>query len=96
MAKKNDSELKLGCIGKNPILKYKPELRRIKLTNLLKKILNPKTTFIDQKKAGAEFIQILRGSVYNPSEKQVSMIINLITEHPEVGLDDIMFISETF
>ena len=64
--------------------------------NLQQKILNPKTTFIDRKKAGAEFIEILRGEVYNPSDAQVLMIINLITEHREVGLDDIVFISETF
>ena len=31
-----------------------------------------------------------------PSDEQTMMIIDLITEHPEVGLEEIMLVSDAF
>ena len=71
-------------------------IKKHQLTLLQQKILNPKTNFLDRKKAGVEFIQILRGNVYMPSDEQIMMIIDLISEYSEVGLEEIMLISDAF
>ena len=71
-------------------------IKKHQLTLLQQKILNPRTNFLDRKKAGVEFIQILRGNVYMPSDEQIMMILDLMTEYSEVGLEEIMLISDAF
>ena len=68
----------------------------MQLFKLQRTILDPKSHPIDLNRAGCEFVKILRGNQYKPSQDQVFKIISLIQLHPNVSLDHLIMVSETF
>ena len=47
-------------------------------------------------RAGRDFIRILRGASYKPTDEQVYKIIQLIQMHSEVSIENLIMLSDTF